>query len=417
MGTRDIMHRDLKPQNILVFDNYNIKITDFGLARPTACIYSKGFTKEVYTLWYRPIEVLAPDIEGYETSADIWSIGCVIYELYTNKPLFKAMNWKDMVLVIWVRLGNQELEQVEDVESIGSNVLNTLLENNLYEGNIYKIINEMRNQSMANLVLECLQYDPDKRPTAYKLLRNSYFNDIRDESLESKPQSCYNSFFQREWYPKNNLVNQPDLHAKELQILTDWLINVHRMFKLSDRTLFVGQFLIDWALSKRLFNRLELQLLGATCQLIASKFCEIYSPEVNDYVYVAGGAFQSSQVLELERELIQLFNYDLVFSVSSDFYKMEQSKHANKWNKINRLILMVILMLQLRFLLLPSEQYKLSSIVTEAIIDHKYVIPQKWIDFALQIKLFVQTTKLTAINNYGTKLGISIRDEIDNLIV
>lgn len=81
------MHRDLKPCNLLIGeDEKTIKIADFGLAREFG-LPLKTYTHEVVTLWYRAPEVLLGS-RVYSTAIDMWSLGCIFFELVQGKPLF-----------------------------------------------------------------------------------------------------------------------------------------------------------------------------------------------------------------------------------------------------------------------------------------------------------------------------------------
>ena len=81
-----VIHRDIKPQNILVDHRLQLKIADFGLAR-SFTLPIKTYTHEIVTLWYRPPEILM-GLKQYATFVDIWSVGAIFYELAHNKVLF-----------------------------------------------------------------------------------------------------------------------------------------------------------------------------------------------------------------------------------------------------------------------------------------------------------------------------------------
>jgi serine/threonine protein kinase len=94
------MHRDLKPQNLLVdVETNTIKLADFGLARAIG-IPLRAYTHEVVTLWYRAPEVLlgAPK---YSMGLDMWSIGCIFAEMSKNTPLFPGDSEIDQLFSVF----------------------------------------------------------------------------------------------------------------------------------------------------------------------------------------------------------------------------------------------------------------------------------------------------------------------------
>jgi mitogen-activated protein kinase 15 len=97
MHTGKVIHRDLKPSNVLVNSNCSIKLCDFGLVR---CLKSEKdqavMTEGVATRWYRAPEILFGS-RNYSTPADIWSFGCIIYELLAQKPLFPGNSTVDQI--------------------------------------------------------------------------------------------------------------------------------------------------------------------------------------------------------------------------------------------------------------------------------------------------------------------------------
>lgn len=96
-----ILHRDLKPQNILVSNNGVLKLADFGLARSfNFPLKPRNLTKEIVTLWYRAPELLLGE-KQYSTAIDIWSVGCIFAEIINKTPLFMGDSQIDQIYKIF----------------------------------------------------------------------------------------------------------------------------------------------------------------------------------------------------------------------------------------------------------------------------------------------------------------------------
>lgn len=146
-----VLHRDLKPQNLLINTQGQLKLGDFGLARAFG-IPVNTFSNEVVTLWYRAPDVLLGS-RTYNTSIDIWSAGCIMAEMYSGRPLFPGTTNEDQLMKIfrfmgtpserswpgissypeykqtWPVFATQDLRNVlPQVDSLGLQLLNQLLQ-------------------------------------------------------------------------------------------------------------------------------------------------------------------------------------------------------------------------------------------------------------------------------------------------
>ncbi|KAK5798228.1 hypothetical protein VI817_004519 [Penicillium citrinum] len=103
-----ILHRDLKPQNLLIDREGNLKLADFGLARAFG-VPLRTYTHEVVTLWYRSPEILLGGRQ-YSTGVDMWSVGAIFAEMCTRKPLFPGDSEIDEIFKIFRVLGTPDEE-------------------------------------------------------------------------------------------------------------------------------------------------------------------------------------------------------------------------------------------------------------------------------------------------------------------
>ncbi|KAB2620285.1 G2/mitotic-specific cyclin S13-7-like [Pyrus ussuriensis x Pyrus communis] len=98
--------------------------------------------------------------------------------------------------------------------------------------------------------------------------------------------------------------SQPDINTRMRSILIDWLIDVHRKFELMPETFYLTVNILDRYLSKKIISRRELQLVGISSMVIASKYEEIWAPQVNDFVCLSDYAYSADQILRMEKAIL-----------------------------------------------------------------------------------------------------------------
>jgi len=164
-----VLHRDLKPQNLLIDRIGTLKIADFGLARAFG-VPVRTYTHEVVTLWYRAPEILLGGRQ-YSTPVDIWSIGCIFVEMFTRKPLFPGDSEIDQLFRIFRVLGTPTDETWPGVSSY-PDFKSTFPK--WTPTPLSKICKGLGDQGL-DLLSKMLVYEPSKRISAREALRHPYF--------------------------------------------------------------------------------------------------------------------------------------------------------------------------------------------------------------------------------------------------
>lgn len=117
------------------------------------------------------------------------------------------------------------------------------------------------------------------------------------------------------------MENQSEVNDKMRQVLVDWLVEMQESFQLTHETLYLSVAITDLYMSKKDVKREDMQLLGATAILLASKFYERYPPYLDDLVFVCDEAYSREQFLQQEIELVQVVDYDINLPVSYLFLR------------------------------------------------------------------------------------------------
>ncbi|KAK6346512.1 Cyclin-dependent kinase catalytic subunit [Orbilia brochopaga] len=167
--SRRILHRDLKPQNLLIDSNLNLKLADFGLARAFG-VPLRTYTHEVVTLWYRAPEILLGG-KQYSTGIDTWSIGCIFAEMVTRRPLFPGDSEIDEIFKIFRILGTPYEETWPGVTALPD------YKTTFPSWDRTALSDHVKDLDAAGLDLleEMLVYDPAMRISAKRACNHEYF--------------------------------------------------------------------------------------------------------------------------------------------------------------------------------------------------------------------------------------------------
>ena len=172
MHERWVLHRDLKPNNLLIDRQGVLKVTDFGLARAFGDKEAR-MTPTSVTRWYRPPELLYGS-RNYGGAVDVWSVGCIFAELVLRAPYLPGNNEIDQLETIFTARGSPTKDSWPNVE-----LLPLYMAFDGLPGVPFREINNPGARACTvdavALMDKMLTFDPLQRPSAKKCLASTFF--------------------------------------------------------------------------------------------------------------------------------------------------------------------------------------------------------------------------------------------------
>ena len=171
-----ICHRDIKPQNILIdINNHKLVLCDFGSAKQL----KPGESSVAYicSRYYRAPELILGE-ESYGMEIDVWSMGCVIAEMFLGDPIFTGKNSKDQFVKIMSVLGTPTQEEIT---AMNPNVQTSLP--SIKPLGLKKRFKQNTDPLLIDLLSKILLYNPNKRLKPFEILAHPYFEELRNQKL------------------------------------------------------------------------------------------------------------------------------------------------------------------------------------------------------------------------------------------
>eukprot|EP00096_Caligus_rogercresseyi_P006665 TRINITY_DN2335_c0_g1_i1.p1 TRINITY_DN2335_c0_g1~~TRINITY_DN2335_c0_g1_i1.p1 ORF type:complete len:410 (+),score=120.09 TRINITY_DN2335_c0_g1_i1:251-1480(+) len=200
----NVLHRDLKPSNLLLNTTCDLKICDFGLARVADPDHDHtGFlTEYVATRWYRAPEIML-NSKGYTKSIDIWSVGCILAEMLSNRPIFPGKHYLDQLNHILSILGSPSTEDLECI--INEKARNYLKTLNFKPKVAWSKLYPEADPKALDLLEAMLTFNPHRRINVEEALAHPYLEQYYDPADEPVAKEPFKLDMELDSLPKEEL--------------------------------------------------------------------------------------------------------------------------------------------------------------------------------------------------------------------
>jgi len=295
-----IWHRDIKPWNILLDNNYNIIICDWGLSKFVDSPSKDIMSNYVQTTYYRAPEV--DNLLNYNRTIDIWSVGIVMIELYNG-----------------IAYDEHEIQ-------------------NLFANDYEELKKIIPNDDGIDLIKKMLMKDSSKRITVVEALNHKYFEsektaNFKELNLINNLIASYKHEIDSECFK-----HQPYITEETRKILFEWLYELYK----NDNPNYIGVLFltyhyIDLYLAKQNIKKQDFQKLGIVCYLIAMQMkvtSNFTKYSINRYTF---GYLTIAKIVEFINHVVDILNYDLYRSTEHTFLELFAQEYNLKDNIVDKL--------------------------------------------------------------------------------
>uniref|UniRef100_A0A914DRJ1 mitogen-activated protein kinase n=1 Tax=Acrobeloides nanus TaxID=290746 RepID=A0A914DRJ1_9BILA len=223
LHSANVIHRDLKPSNLAITEECDLTVLDFGLAR-TVSANGDNLTSYVISRWYRSPEVIYWNNVTYNSKADVWSVGCILAELLTEKVLFPGSEAMEQYRLIIDLCGSPDAELMRKIEEQNSPAMRMVVErmskDEKRDGlpcqrkNFTSVFAHIIPDDAIDLLDKILVLDPDRRISVEEALQHPY---MKEYSLPSDEPTADHPFNIEEYDASQNINDWKSIIWSEIQ--------------------------------------------------------------------------------------------------------------------------------------------------------------------------------------------------------
>lgn len=190
-------------------------------------------------------------------------------------------------------------------------------------------------EDKETLALEAEQQEVIRRPLIKVLADGASGVDVEHDDLDAEDiddplaageyvDEIFTHLYdlEKEYLPNPRYIDdQKSLSWNTRAVLVDWLVEVHQKFRLLPETLFLAVNIVDRFMSRRVVALSKVQLVGITSLLLATKYEEVFTPALSNFVYVVDGSYPEDEILRAERFILQVLEFNLSYPNPMNFLR------------------------------------------------------------------------------------------------
>jgi serine/threonine protein kinase len=329
MHSKHVMHLDLKPPNILVFEDGTVKISDFGLSNfITNYDDTESKLMNVMSLWWRAPEIATRYTE-YNNLVDVWSMGVILASLIKGEDAFVADSNEQLINQIFALIGfadekwdGTSTQQYKIFKQKFVDKYNSIQQKDVPSNLMSEF--GVKDELELNLLMKMLAW-PYKRISALDSLNHPYFDSVREnvEHIYKAPRiekpNCEHILEQLDipiGYAPINLT-----HKKFVKYI-EWIINTCSKLNLRSRIVFSSILMFVKYVKLKNLSKVHLEVILLACIIINSKLYQYYSFKLDELSSLIDMDKQKfiCKFVKKELDIIRTLNFNLIIPNVTDYY-------------------------------------------------------------------------------------------------